>query len=242
MKLVWKTSMNLFGFLHHRLVTVVTLLMPLRRTLGKWPRLSIPASSVAGDCPESVRCLRIFLFKWQVENANICYFHWIGLSCAVLSCPASRDQSLRGLPLLDGPRRWLRCWSSVPTLQAHTFSYFLSHLSVAIITFWDFSSDAALAQFPKISLRAEAMFHMSQKFNPNSPLFLLSLPSAFMGHRLHCLCGDHPGVSMLLLHLQKMDIKEEKQKEGQRQGQKCHQHEGCHGWSQNGGKGFHYCC
>lgn len=234
--------MNLFGFLHHRLVTVVTLLMPLRRTLGKWPRLSIPASSVAGDCPESVRCLRIFLFKWQVENANICYFHWIGMSCAVLSCPASRDQSLRGLPLLDGPRRWLRCWSGVPTLQAHTFFYFLSHLSVAIITFWDFSSDAALAQFPKISLRAEAMFHMSQKFNPNSPLFLLSLPSAFMGHRLHCLCGDHPGVSMLLLHLQKMDIKEEKQKEGQRQGQKCHQHEGCHGWSQNGGKGFHYCC
>lgn len=233
--------MNLFGFLHHRLVTVVTLLMPLRRTLGKWPRLSIPASSVAGDCPESVRCLRIFLFKWQVENANICYFHWIGLSCAVLSCPASRDQSLRGLPLLDGPRRWLRCWSGVPTLQAHTFSYFLSHLSVAIITFWD-SSDAALAQFPKISLQAEAMFHMSQKFNPNSPLFLLSLPSAFMGHCLHCLCGDHPCVSMLLLHLQKMDIKEEKQKEGQRQGQKCHQHEGCHGWSQNGGKGFHYCC
>lgn len=234
--------MNLFGFLHHRLVTVVTLLMPLRRTLGKWPRLSIPASSVAGDCPESVRCLRIFLFKWQVENANICYFHWIGLSCAVVSCPASRDQSLRGLPLLDGPRRWLRCWSGVPTLQAHTFFYFLSHLSVAIITFWDFSSDAALAQFPKISLRAEAMFHMSQKFNPSSPLFLLSLPSAFMGYRLHCLCGDHPGVSMLLLHLQKMDIKEEKQKEGQRQGQKCHQHEGCHGWSQNGGKGFHYCC
>lgn len=167
--------MNLFGFLHHRLVTVVTLLMPLRRTLGKWPRLSIPASSVAGDCPESVRCLRIFLFKWQVENANICYFHWIGLSCAVVSCPASRDQSLRGLPLLDGPRRWLRCWSGVPTLQAHTFLYFLSHLSVAIITFWDFSSDAALAQFPKISLQAEAMFHMSQKFNPNSPLFLLSL-------------------------------------------------------------------
>lgn len=57
-----------------------------------------------------------------------------------------------------------------------------------------------------------------------------------MGHRLYCLCGHHPGVSVLLLHLQKMDIQEEKQKEGQRQGQKCHQYEGRHGWSQNRGK------
>lgn len=61
-----------------------------------------------------------------------------------------------------------------------------------------------------------------------------------MGHRLYCLCGHHPGVSVLLLHLQKMDIQEEKQKEGQRQGQKCHQHEGRDGWSQNRGKD--YCC
>ncbi len=59
-----------------------------------------------------------------------------------------------------------------------------------------------------------------------------------MGHCLYRLCGYHPGVSVLLLHLQKMDIQEEKQKEGQRQGQKCHQHEGRQGWSQNGGKDF----
>ena len=49
-----------------------------------------------------------------------------------------------------------------------------------------------------------------------------------MGHRLDCICGYHPGVSMLLLHLQKVDIQEEKQEEGQRQGQKRHQHEGRH--------------
>lgn len=59
-----------------------------------------------------------------------------------------------------------------------------------------------------------------------------------MGHRLHCLRGDHPGVSMLLLHLQKVDFQEEKQKEGQRQGQKRHQHEGRDGWSQNRGNDF----
>lgn len=35
-----------------------------------------------------------------------------------------------------------------------------------------------------------------------------------------------------------MDIKEEKQKEGQRQGQKCHQHDGRQGRSQNRGKDF----
>lgn len=52
--------------------------------------------------------------------------------------------------------------------------------------------------------------------------------SAVMGHRLYCICGYHPGVSVLLLHLQKMDIQEEKQEEGQRQGQKRHQYEGCH--------------
>ena len=65
-----------------------------------------------------------------------------------------------------------------------------------------------------------------------------SFPSAVMGHCLYRLCGYHPGVSMLLLHLQKMDIQEEKQKEGQRQGQKCHQHEGRKRWSQNRGKDF----
>lgn len=59
-----------------------------------------------------------------------------------------------------------------------------------------------------------------------------------MGHCLYCLCGHYPGVSMLLLHLQKMDIQEEKQKEGQRQGQKCYQHEGRQRWSQNRGKDF----
>ena len=65
-----------------------------------------------------------------------------------------------------------------------------------------------------------------------------SFPSAVMGHCLYRLCGYHPGVSMLLLHLQKMDIQEEKQKEGQRQGQECHQHDGCQRWSQNRGKDF----
>lgn len=35
-----------------------------------------------------------------------------------------------------------------------------------------------------------------------------------------------------------MDIQEEKQKEGQRQGQKCHQHEGRQRRSQNRGKDF----
>lgn len=49
-----------------------------------------------------------------------------------------------------------------------------------------------------------------------------------MGHRLYCICGDHPGVGVLLLRLQKMDLQEEKQEEGQRQGQKRHQHEGRH--------------
>lgn len=49
-----------------------------------------------------------------------------------------------------------------------------------------------------------------------------------MGHRVYCICGYHPGVGVLLLHLQKMDIQEEKQEEGQRQGQKRHQYEGCH--------------
>lgn len=57
--------------------------------------------------------------------------------------------------------------------------------------------------------------------------------SAVMGHRLHRLRGHHPGLSLLLLHLQKMDIQEEKQKEGQRQGQKRHQHEGRRGRDQN---------
>ncbi|KAA8580314.1 hypothetical protein FQN60_005849 [Etheostoma spectabile] len=56
-----------------------------------------------------------------------------------------------------------------------------------------------------------------------------------MGHCLYCLCGYHSGVSMLLLHLQKMDIQEEKQKEGQRQGQECHQHDGRQRRSQNRG-------
>lgn len=55
-----------------------------------------------------------------------------------------------------------------------------------------------------------------------------SFSSAVMGHRLHRVCGYHPGVSVLLLRLQKMDIQEEKQEEGQRQGQKRHQHEGRH--------------
>ncbi len=81
-----------------------------------------------------------------------------------------------------------------------------------------------------------AKFYFPQKFDPNFPVG--SLPSAIMGHCLHCLRGYHPGVSMLLLHLQKMDIQEEKQKEGQRQGQKCYQHEGRQGWSQNRGKDF----
>lgn len=70
-------------------------------------------------------------------------------------------------------------------------------------------------------------------------LLLLAPPtSAVMGHRLHCVCGHHPGVSMLLLHLQKVDIQEEKQKEGQGQGQERHQHEGRHGRDQNGGDDF----
>lgn len=67
-----------------------------------------------------------------------------------MCCPSESGPIVRSLPLLDGPRRWLRCWSGVPTLQAHTFSYFLSHLSVAIITFWNFSSNAALAQFTEM--------------------------------------------------------------------------------------------
>lgn len=59
-----------------------------------------------------------------------------------------------------------------------------------------------------------------------------------MGHRLHRLRGHHPGVGVLLLHLQKMDIQEEKQKEGQRQGQERHQHEGREGRRENRGKDF----
>lgn len=68
------------------------------------------------------------------------------------------------------------------------------------------------------------------------------VPSAIVGHRLHRLCGHHPGLSMLLLHLQKMDIQEEKQKEGQRQGQECHQYERRQGRSQNRGNEFNCCC
>lgn len=84
---------------------------------------------------------------------------------------------------------------------------------------------------------------MLQRFIPPRSLIqalspVCSFHSAIMGHCLYCLRGDHSGVSMLLLHLQKMDIQEEKQKEGQRQGQECHQHDGCQRWSQNRGKDF----
>lgn len=41
-------------------------------------------------------------FKWEVENANICYFQQIGWSCSVLSCPAR--PIVRSLPVLDRSR------------------------------------------------------------------------------------------------------------------------------------------
>lgn len=112
--------------------------------------------------------------------------------------------------------------------NSHIFQL-LSHLSVA-----------ALSHFTEIlqNLQRQRCFS-SQKFNSNSFFSVCSFPpSAKLGHRLYRLCGDHPGVSVLLLRLQKMDIQEEKQKEGQRQGQKCHQHEGRQGWGQNRGKDF----
>lgn len=88
------------------------------------------------------------------------------------------------------------------------------------------------------------VFHLPPRFTPTSEHLFVVCPShsAIVGHRLNCLCGHHPGVSLLLLCLQKMDIQEEKQKEGERQGQKCHQHEGRHRWGQNRGNDFFNFC
>ncbi|KAL0195896.1 hypothetical protein M9458_009468, partial [Cirrhinus mrigala] len=56
---------------------------------------------------------------------------------------------------------------------------------------------------------------------------------AIMGHRRHCVCCCRTSRFLLLLHLQKVDIQEEEQEKGQRQGQECHQHEGRQGRYQN---------
>lgn len=57
-----------------------------------------------------------------------------------------------------------------------------------------------------------------------------------MGHRRHCVCCYCTSCFLLLLHLQKVDIQEEEQEKGQRQGQECHQHDGRQGWYENRGK------
>lgn len=62
------------------------------------------------------------------------------------------------------------------------------------------------------------------------------LHSAIMGHRRHRICCCCTSCFLLLLHLQKVDIQEEEQEKGQRQGQECHQHEGRHRRCQNRGK------
>lgn len=147
--------------------------------------------------------------------------NWLKLCSRALSCKSG--PIVRSLPLLlDGPGRRFKC-------QLSHFPTFISPVSCCFVPLhWN------PAKSP-----ATTLFFSSQKFNSNSFFSVCSFPpSAKLGHRLYRLCGDHPGVSVLLLRLQKMDIQEEKQKEGQRQGQKCHQHEGRQGWGQNRGKDF----
>lgn len=66
----------------------------------------------------------------------------------------------------------------------------------------------------------------------------VSLLSTVMGHCCYCVCRCGAGGLVLFLHLQKVDFQEEEGQEGQRQRQKCYQHERCHRWCENRGKNF----
>lgn len=120
--------------------------------------------------------------------------------------------------------------------HTHFSCFYLTSVSWYNHFFFFLTSNASLAQFTEMFSSLQPLSSPRSVIQTLSS-FLLST-SAIMGHCLHCLRGYHSGVSMLLLHLQKMDIQEEKQKEGQRQGQECNQHDGRQRWSQNGGKNF----
>lgn len=145
------------------------------------------------------------------------------LAEAARSCLVLLVQSLGVCHFMMDPGTDEACFRSARCAGTDIFQL-LSQLSIKSLDMkLGFKSCVGLVLFPPRLLMQNSLY---------------SVCSAIMGHCLHCLCGYHPGVSVLLLHLQKMDIQEEKQEEGQRQGQERHQHEGCHWWCQNWGKNF----
>lgn len=186
---------------------------------------------ITGDCSPTFSCRRIFLLNGRRKMSTAATS--TKLAKVVQSCRVPLVQSLEACQFLMDPGTG---WGASPLCQfcqQTRFPTFISPVrwSNHYLEAW-ISRRFVLVQW-NVALFAPT-FDFSQTWRPK----FFSFFSAVMGHRLHCICGCHPGVSMLLLRLQKMDIQEEKQEEGQRQGQKRHQHEGRHWRSQNWGRNF----